>query len=100
MGDTEDLLLDTGFFEEAVFLLEAGRFLLVDVDEDFFLIGVGVVLAFEEAFGLGVPLMGLELLLAGVGVCFAIMLGFENGVCKKFKFNIDAAFNLQVRCVN
>lgn len=72
IGDTEDLLLARDFLADAVFLLEVGRFLLVEA-ELFFLIGVGVVLALDVAFGLGVPLMGFEALFAGVGVCLAIV---------------------------
>lgn len=80
MGDTEDLLLARDFLAEAapaVFLLEVARFLLVEAEAVVrFLIGVGVFLATELlplAFGLGVALIGLELLLTGVGVCLAIL---------------------------
>lgn len=72
IGDTSDLLLARDFLVEAAFRFDAGRFLLVDAAV-LFLIGVGVVLAFEDAFGRGVPLIGFEALLAGVGVCLAIV---------------------------
>lgn len=75
MGDTEDLLLASDFAVDAVPLLDAeARFLLVEAEIVLFLIGVGVFLAVELAFGRGVALMGLELRLTGVGVCLAILL--------------------------
>lgn len=39
----------------------------------FFLIEAGVVLVFELALGLGVPLMGFDALFAGVADCLAIL---------------------------
>lgn len=72
MGDTEDLsLVAVGFLVED---LVADRFALL-VDELavlFFFIEAGVVFALDD-FGLGVPLMGFDDLLAGVAVCLAIV---------------------------
>lgn len=71
MGETEERLLVELVFlvdcdldaDEAV--LVVGLFLPVDAEAALFLIGVGVVLAFDD-LGLGVPLMGFEARLAGV----------------------------------
>lgn len=76
IGDTEDLLLASDFLADADDrLLVEARFLLVEAD-------VGRLTAELEgvafAFGLGVPLIGLEDRFAGVGVCLA-MLNFEFG---------------------
>lgn len=71
IGDTEDLLLAAfDFLEDCVLLVDLFD-LLAEV-EAFFLIEAGVVLAFVD-LGLGVPLIGLEALLAGVAVCLAIL---------------------------
>lgn len=72
IGDTDDLFLSAfDFLVDCVLLAE--RFdLLTDEEAVFFLIDDGVVLAFED-LGLGVPLIGLEALLAGVAVCLAIL---------------------------
>lgn len=71
MGDTEDLLLATLDFRVDCDLL-VDLFDLLAEDVVFFLIETGVVFAFDD-LGLGVPLMGLEFLLAGVAVCLAIL---------------------------
>lgn len=73
MGDTDDLLVAESDLRADVadLLVADGRFLLVDAAA-FFLAGVGVLAV--DALGLGVPLMGLEALLAGVGVCLAILI--------------------------
>lgn len=71
MGETLDLLFAAAFFE--VDLVALGR--LRDFEPDavvFFLIEAGVVLAFDD-LGLGVPLLAFDALLAGVGVCLAIV---------------------------
>lgn len=74
IGDTEDLLLACGFLDDdflADEVLAAVVRLALLVEADLgavcFLIGVGVVLAFVELdFGRGVPLIGFDVLLAGV----------------------------------
>lgn len=74
IGDTDDLLftlLAVDFLADFVVDL----FLLAGVVV-FFLMEAGVVLALLEApaaLGLGVPLMGFEVRLAGVAVCLAIL---------------------------
>lgn len=71
IGETEDLLLLAVDFFEDFDAEDLGLGLLVELVV-FFLIEEGVVFAFED-LGLGVPLIGLEALLAGVAVCFAIV---------------------------
>lgn len=72
IGETEDLLLAVDFRVDCD--LPAGLFALeLEEEEVFFFIEAGVVLAFDD-LGLGVPLMGFELLFAGVEVCLAILL--------------------------
>lgn len=86
MGETEDLLLVCGFRTEAFLedeVLAAGVRLALLVEADLavacFLIGVGVVLAFVELdFGRGVPLIGFEVLFAGVCVALAMVLVIKN----------------------
>lgn len=78
IGDTDDLLLAVDFLVDFDLEADEGRFALLADEEDeevvlFFLIEAGVVLAFDEAFGLGVLLMGFEARLAGVALCLAIV---------------------------
>lgn len=74
IGETEDLLLvdAADFFVDCDFIADA-RLDLVAEAVVFFFIEAGVVLGFDD-FGLGVPLIGFDARLAGVGVCLAILL--------------------------
>ena len=75
IGDTEDLLFATAFLVDCVDVVGffADLFLLVDAEARCcFLIGDGVTFALVD-LGLGVPLIGLEALFAGVAVCLAIV---------------------------
>lgn len=73
IGDTEDLLLAVDFLVDCDLLADLLAFELDEEEVLFFFIEAGVVLAFED-LGLGVPLMGFEVLLAGVAVCLAMLL--------------------------
>lgn len=72
IGDTDDLLFVVDFRVDCDFPDDLLAFELEDEVDDFFLIEAGVVLAFDD-LGLGVPLIGFEVLFAGVAVCLAIL---------------------------
>lgn len=74
MGETDDLLLAVDFLEELDDALVADLFVFAAEDEGFFFIEEGVVLALDDAFGRGVPFIGLDARFAGVVVvCLAIV---------------------------
>lgn len=77
IGDTDDLLFVVDLRVDCDFPVDLLAFELEEEADVFFFIEAGVVLAFDD-LGLGVPLMGLEVLLAGVAVCLAIMFRWIN----------------------